>query len=71
MCPADDSHLTLEFNDHFVIKPTIQFTDMSDFSVNKLGEKGVAVRQGFEYNSGNNTEWLTHKELLEMAKEYL
>ncbi len=71
MCPADDSHLTLEFNDHFVIKPTIQFTNMSDFSVNRLGEKGVPVEQGFEYNSGNNTEWLTHEELLEMAKEYL
>ena len=21
MCPADDSHLTLEFDDHYVIKP--------------------------------------------------
>jgi len=69
MCPADDSHLTLEFDDHFVIKPTIQFTDMSDFSINRLGEKGVPVEQGFEYNSGNNSEWLTHKELLEMIKE--
>ena len=71
MCPADDSHLTLEFDDHFVIKPTIQFTDMSDFSINRLGEKGLLVEQGFEYNSGNNSEWLTHEELLEMAKEYL
>ena len=71
MCPADDSHLTLEFDDHFVIKPTIQFANMSDFSVNRLGEKGVPVEQGFEYNSGNNTDWLTHEELLEMAKEYL
>lgn len=71
MCPADDSHLTLEFDDHFVIKPTIQFSHVSDFSENKLGEKGVPVAQGFEYNSGNNTEWLTHDELLEMAKEYL
>ena len=71
MCPADDSHLTLEFDDHFVIKPTIQFTNMSDFSVNRLGENGVPVEQGFEYNSGNNSEWLTHEELLEMAKEYL
>ncbi len=71
MCPADDSHLTLEFDDHFVIKPTIQFTNMSDFSVNRLGENGVPVEQGFEYNSGNNTKWLTHEELLEMAKEYL
>jgi UDP-N-acetylglucosamine 4,6-dehydratase len=69
MCPADDSHLTLEFNDHFVIKPTIQFTNMSDFKVNRLGEKGTPVEQGFEYNSGNNSEWLTHEQLLEMIKE--
>jgi len=68
MCPADDSHLTLEFDDHFVIKPTIQFADIADFSVNRLGEKGVPVKQGFEYNSGNNSEWLTHAELLEMIK---
>jgi len=69
MCPADDSHLTLEFDNHFVIKPTIQFTGMSDFSVNRLGEEGKAVDQGFEYNSGNNSEWLTHEQLLEMIKE--
>jgi UDP-N-acetylglucosamine 4,6-dehydratase len=69
MCPADDSHLTLEFDDHFVIKPTIQFTGISDFSVNKLGEKGLPVEQGFEYNSGNNTEWLTHEQLLDMIKD--
>lgn len=71
MCPADDSHLTLEFDDHFVIQPTIQFSHISDFTTNKLGEKGVPVKQGFEYNSGNNTEWLSHEELLEMSKEYL
>jgi len=71
MCPADDSHLTLEFDDHFVIKPTIQFSHISDFSENRLDEKGVPVEQGFEYNSGNNTEWLSHEELLEMSKEYL
>jgi len=71
MCPADDSHLTLEFEDHFVIQPTIQFTQNPDFSINKLGEKGIPVKQGFEYNSGNNTKWLSHTELLEMSKEYL
>lgn len=69
MCPADDSHLTLEFDDHFVIKPTIQFTQKSDFSTNKLGEKGIPVNQGFEYNSGNNTEWLTNDDFLEMLKK--
>jgi UDP-N-acetylglucosamine 4,6-dehydratase len=65
MCPSDDSHLTLEFDDHYVIKPTIQFTNKSDFSKNMLGEIGKSVVQGFEYNSGNNTEWLSSEALLE------
>jgi len=69
MCPADDSHLTLEFEDHFVIKPTITFTRKCSYEKNRLGETGVPVKQGFEYNSGNNTQWLTDNELLEMAKE--
>lgn len=71
MCPSDDSHLTLEFHDHFVICPTIQFAYETDFSTNLLGETGVPVELGFEYHSGNNTEWLTHQKFLEMAKEYL
>jgi len=70
MCPADDSHLTLEFDDHFVIKPTITFTNNFDYKKNELGEIGKPVNQGFEYNSGNNTQWLTNEELLEMAKGY-
>ncbi|MBA3656264.1 MAG: UDP-N-acetylglucosamine 4,6-dehydratase (inverting) [Gemmatimonadaceae bacterium] len=58
MCPADDSHLTLEFEDHFVIRPTIQFSRASDFAVNKCGEKGVDVEQGFEFHSGRNSNFL-------------
>ncbi len=69
MCPSDDSHLTLEFHDHYVIKPTIQFAHQSDFSLNRLGERGVPVEQGFEYNSGNNTEWLGADQFLAMAKD--
>ena len=72
MCPVDDSHLTLEFNDHFVIKPSITFNTPIDYSTNLLGEKGEAVPQGFNYNSKDNTIWLTHQELLhklELTKE--
>ena len=71
MCPADDSHLTLEFGDHYVIQPTIQFTHITDFQRNRLGEEGHPVPLGFEYNSGNNSQWLTREEFLEMAKEFL
>jgi len=63
MCPADDSHLTLEFADHFVICPTILFTDAVDFAVNGLGEKGRPVEQGFEYQSGKNPHFLTIDEI--------
>ncbi len=69
MCPSDDSHLTLEFADHYVICPSIEFSHTPDYCKNKLGEKGLPVKQGFEYNSGNNTEWVSHDELLVMAKE--
>lgn len=68
MCPADDSHLTLEFEDHYVIKPTIHFTTRMDYQKNLLGEVGKPVVQGFEYNSGNNTQWLGSEEFLEMVK---
>ena len=67
MCPADDSHLTLEFADHFVIRPTITFTDKNvSFSPNGLGETGTPVPQGFEYNSGQNTHVLTEHEIVSM-----
>ena len=68
MCPADDSHLTLEFEDHYVIKPTIHFTTRMDYQKNLLGEVGKPVVQGFEYNSGSNTQWLSSEEFLEMVK---
>ena len=69
MCPADDSHLTFEFDDHFVIAPTITFTKRRDYDHNILGELGKKVAQGFEYNSGNNKEWLEKEELLKLIKE--
>ncbi|RXJ86218.1 UDP-N-acetylglucosamine 4,6-dehydratase (inverting) [Arcobacter sp. CECT 8985] len=69
MCPADDSHLTYEFDDHYVIAPTIKFTNQVDFSKNKIGEVGKHVSQGFEYNSGNNSKWLEKDEFLKLVKE--
>lgn len=66
MCPADDSHITLDFADHYVIKPTINFFAPVDYSVNALNETGRPVAQGFEYNSGSNPEFLTVDQLREM-----
>ena len=69
MCPTDDSHLTLQFQDHFVIRPTIAFTERGNsYSPNRLGEEGVPVEQGFEYNSGTNKHFLSIPEIVEFDK---
>ena len=65
MCPADDSHLTYEFDDYYVISPTIRFYDRDiSFDTSATGEKGRAVEQGFEYNSGRNEHFLTVEEIV-------
>ena len=66
MCPADDSHLTLEFHDHYVIRPTITFSMPVDYTKNNIGEPGTPVPQGFEYHSGTNPHFLSVEELREM-----
>jgi len=63
MITADDS--VVEFDSYYVIKPTIQFTYKINYDINALGEKGKDIGIGFEYNSLNNTEWLSHEEFLE------
>jgi UDP-N-acetylglucosamine 4,6-dehydratase len=64
MCPADDSHLTLEFDDHYVIKPAIQFSGHVDFATNRLGESGQPVAQSFEFHSGRNVHFLGVEEII-------
>jgi UDP-N-acetylglucosamine 4,6-dehydratase/5-epimerase len=66
MCPKDDSHLTIEFKDHFVILPSIRFRgEKKDHTKNIIGEKGKFVGQGFEYHSGTNPHFLSTEEILE------
>jgi len=69
MIPKDDSHLSVEFDDHFVVKPTIKFTESDvSYNINAIGEKGVDVEYGFEYSSDTNTQWLDAKGLLAMME---
>jgi len=66
MITANDS--VVEFDTYYVIKPTIQFTHSVDYTTNALGEKGEDIGIGFEYNSLNNSEWITHEEFLAMEQ---
>jgi UDP-N-acetylglucosamine 4,6-dehydratase/5-epimerase len=66
MCPLDDSHLTLEFDDHFVITPTIKLFRYVNYEINNLGERGQTVPRGFSYNSGNNPHVLNVDEIRQL-----
>lgn len=68
MCPVESSHLTLEFDDHYAIKPTIEYSYSLDYTTNALGEQGIPVAPDFVYSSDVNQEWLTATQLLEMLK---
>jgi UDP-N-acetylglucosamine 4,6-dehydratase len=69
MCPRDDSHLTIEFDDYYVLSPSITFQGGSNnFTTNATGDKGKPVEVGFEYNSGTNEHFLSIEELKEYDK---
>ncbi|WP_220721085.1 UDP-N-acetylglucosamine 4,6-dehydratase (inverting) [Agarivorans litoreus] len=69
MCPGDDSHLTIEFDDHYVICPSIKFyNDEHDYSRNLIDEVGKQVEPGFEYHSETNPKFLSSEEILAFDK---
>ncbi len=69
MCPKDDAHHTVEYQDHFVILPSISFKSLSpDTTKNRIGEQGHFVPCDHEYNSGTNPVFLSLEEILEYNK---
>jgi UDP-N-acetylglucosamine 4,6-dehydratase len=72
MVPEEMAHHSLEFDDHFVITPSIKFFDNTiDYYTNKLGETGKKVSEKFEYHSGTNPHFLSIDDLKEMDKQAL
>ncbi len=64
MCPADDARLTVEFEDHYVIKPSIQFAENVDYTISRVNERGGPVGEGFEFHSGTNPHFLGSEEIV-------
>lgn len=69
MISRDDSPNTLEFADHYVIRPAINFAEQRDYSLNGLGERGKSVPYGFEYSSDSNPQFLTLDEIVALNRE--
>lgn len=68
MVPRDDSRNTIEFGNHFVIRPHSIYIEEVDYAKNLLGETGQYVEEGFKYSSDNNPHFLTVDELRDLDK---
>lgn len=68
MIPNDDSRHCYEFDDFYLLEPSIMFQTPIDYSLSANGEKGKRVETEFEYSSEKNTLWLSTREILEMSQ---
>lgn len=58
MVTREDSATTYEYKKHYIIYPHYNW-----WGEEKLILGGKKVEEGFEYNSGNNSVWLSAKEI--------
>ena len=63
----DDARLTLEFDDFFVIKPSIHMWNPTESGIYN-GEQGRQVADDFEYASNTNDRWFTVDRLRELVE---
>jgi UDP-N-acetylglucosamine 4,6-dehydratase (inverting) len=63
MVTKDDSRTTYEYDRHYIIYPNYNWVQAGN-----IMPGGKPVEDGFEYNSGNNTQWLGVEELQEALK---
>lgn len=63
MVTRDDSRSTYEYEKHFIVYPEYTWHNDSD-----IIPGGKRVKDGFEYNSGTNTQWLDVETLREALK---
>ncbi|SFC60793.1 UDP-N-acetylglucosamine 4,6-dehydratase (inverting) [Clostridium uliginosum] len=66
MVTKDDARNTYEYEKHYIIYPHFDWWNSQQF----MTPGGKKIQNGFEYNSGTNTEWLTvgdlRKEMLKL-----
>ena len=68
MITASDSYNTWDLGKYYVILPQNPSFNLDDF-VSKFAARKVP--EGFNYNSGENTEWETTESLRKLIKEHV
>ena len=67
LCPVSTAHLTLDFNDHLILLPTVELN--RNYLINKKKEKGKSVKENFIYSSDKNKNFLNIKEIKEIINK--
>lgn len=68
MITEDDARMTIEYQDHYVIKPGTSCSFQANYDINGLNEVGKPVAENFEYSSDTNTWFLTVDEIRELIQ---
>ena len=66
MITVSDAMNTLEFDDYYVIVPSIRQWSKTKFMNESNGKKGKPCPEGFSYDSGKNKDFLTVDQLREL-----
>ncbi|MHC1681692.1 MAG: UDP-N-acetylglucosamine 4,6-dehydratase (inverting) [Clostridiaceae bacterium] len=61
MVTKDDSRSTYEYEKHYIIYPHFEWWNLETH----FTKGGKLIEEGFEYNSGNNVDWLDAEQLKE------
>ena len=72
MCARDDFQHVIEFDDFFIIRPSIVTFSNSGplrYLTTELGEKGWPVIRNFEYNSHTNPDYMDVEQIREFLKK--
>ena len=68
MITSSDSFSTYDLGKYYVILPQACNWDLDDYIQNFNARK---VPDGFNYNSGTNTEWLSVEEIRNLIKQHV
>ena len=68
MITSSDSYFTYDLGKYYAILPATHKWKLDDF-INEFG--AVKVKEGFQYNSGENTEWETVGSMRKLIQEHV
>lgn len=66
LVPKGEAHLTLEFDDYFVIQTGHSYWDREEYL---RTHQGTPCPEGFSYTSDTNPWWLTDDEIMELVNQ--